>query len=75
MPYYGLSYPNYAQSSYAYPRIYQVNDPNVREVMPEIYRPQTFDNDKLFRAMYGSEASRRDKRLFRKLLRSDQYRA
>lgn len=75
MPYYGLAYPNYAQSSYAYPRIYQVNDPNVREVMPEIYRPQTFDSDKMFRAMYGSEASRRDKRKFRRYLKSDQYRA
>ena len=75
MPYYGLAYPNYTQFNYAYPRIYQVKDPNVREVMPEVYRPQTFDSEKMFRAMYGSEASRRDRRKYRRYQRSDKYRA
>lgn len=68
IPYYG--YMNYR---YPYYQVPQGSTMNFIAAPPEIYTPQKFENEKLFRAMYGSEASKRDRRKFRRYLRSEQY--
>lgn len=68
IPYYG--YMNYG---YHYPKVQQGYTQNFIAAPPVIYTPQKFDNEKLFRSMYGTEASKRDRRKYRKYLRSEQY--